>query len=823
MEYELSNILDLDRLKKQVDEFYLITGIAIEILDASFNKILASDRDNVCSRFHRKYRVSELLCEESNTVIKNILKTQPQVETTCINGMKNIIRPIYVKGVKIAIMFIGEFFYEKDPVDWDFFESQAQRFGYDKEAYFAALRAIPKIKREKVLHVVDYFTQLFDMLIDMSIEKTERQRIKGLYQETEDKYRWMMEALEDAVYIVSDSHKLEYVNHGMIERLGNDPTGQTCHRSIYDRDEVCPWCALTKVKDGKRDKREIEFEGKHYVVSSVPLKSKSDDGAKMTISRDITEQKRYESELENHRNNLEKVVHKRTAELVNAKDEAERANHAKSIFLANLSHEIRTPLNAVIGFSELLDPLVENEKEHKYVDSIKTAGRSLLTLINDILDISKIESGKLAIQMEPTNLRLIIDEIEKIFHGKIKDKGISFIIDVDKNLPEFMVSDETRLRQIVLNLVSNAVKFTDEGYVKLHVIAEQSEDAKTVDIMLSVSDTGLGIATENKEKIFDSFTQQEGQSQKKFGGTGLGLAICKRLTERLNGQIFVESELGKGSVFSMLLKDVAVVKDAPVRKCEELKIEDISFKQGLVLVVDDIESNRELLKDILSAVNLTVYTADNGQEAVMMAKQILPDLIIMDISMPIMDGFEATEVIKEEIRDKAIPVVALSAASKPIDVNRVETYGFEAYLTKPVNVSELLGYLKEYFGAVVRKPVKSVGKGAGGNDVIALIKGFKSQITKEIIGEVVGKLIPEVQQLNGSGRMSEYRVLAESVKLAGVHYSIEEFVDYGKRISNFSRQYDVESLEKALSDLSELLENINNAYNSNLERGNGDG
>lgn len=306
-------------------------------------------------------------------------------------------------------------------------------------------------------------------------------------------------------------------------------------------------------------------------------------------------------------NGLEEKVKKRTRllektnhELVDAKMKAEKANIAKSEFLAHMSHEIRTLLNAIIGFSELLCNSVQNEKYKSYIATINSAGNGLLTIINDILDLSKIEAGKIEIRKRPVNVVKILSEIENLFREQAKSKNIALRVETQQDFPEFVVFDDLRLRQILMNLLSNAIKFTEKGYIKisLKAIDTNNVDCSNLGIHISVEDTGMGIPKSEQEKIFEAFKQIQGQDAKKFGGTGLGLSITRKLTEKMEGKIFVESRVGEGSIFHVKFYNVQVVAlnvlPDPIHGsyCENFR-----FSNEKVLVVDDIEANQFLVKD----------------------------------------------------------------------------------------------------------------------------------------------------------------------------------------------------------------------------------
>ncbi|MCF8089733.1 MAG: AAA family ATPase, partial [Desulfotignum sp.] len=416
-------------------------------------------------------------------------------------------------------------------------------------------------------------------------------------------------------------------------------------------------------------------------------------------------------------NHLEQLVQERTRklaarneELALARKKAEDANEAKSEFLANMSHELRTPLNAVTGFSELLASVVSDPRQKSYLDAIQVAGRSLLTLINDILDLSKIEAGRLDIACTPVNLNAIFMEIEQIFDIKIREKNLAFSSTHSQDLPDWLFLDEIRIRQVLLNLVGNAVKFTEEGYVKISAHYAPKDD-NSGDLTLSVEDTGIGIRKEEQEKIFDSFEQQSGQDTARYGGTGLGLTITRRLVELMDGTLSVSSTPGRGSRFTVEFKNVKIAS-SEIQSLEtaSLTFENIEFSPARVLAVDDIESNRILLKEILSKVGLDAVTAKNGQEALLLAKELRPALILMDIRMPVLSGLDAAEQLKKQTETADIPIIALTASSTKKEKTLAFQKGFDGFLPKPLNFDRLMAELSRHLAhtAVDRKTAESV-------------------------------------------------------------------------------------------------------------------
>jgi signal transduction histidine kinase len=359
-----------------------------------------------------------------------------------------------------------------------------------------------------------------------------------------------------------------------------------------------------------------------------------------------------------------------------ARKKADQANEAKSQFLNNMSHELRTPLIAVTGFSELLSNLVSDPKQKSYVDAVKTAGNSLVTLVNDVLDLSKIEAGKMNITYAPVNLRTIFMEIEQIFCMACKAKKLKLVVCHCPDLPTLLYIDEIRVRQILLNLVGNAVKFTDTGGVTISSHIKKTSKDK-LELTLSVQDTGIGIPEAEQELIFQSFEQQKNQDTAKYGGTGLGLTITRRLVNLMKGTITVKSSPDQGSRFEVKLFNVAQIKthDTEPEKSED-SLDNIVFNRERILVVEPIESNRLFLQTALSKMNLEVMTANNGYEAILLAIERTPELIVMDIKMPVVDGFQVAGTLKTRPDTRSIPMIALSASPTSEEKKAALTSGY---------------------------------------------------------------------------------------------------------------------------------------------------
>ncbi len=409
----------------------------------------------------------------------------------------------------------------------------------------------------------------------------------------------------------------------------------------------------------------------------------------LTLYNYIKLQKSYQTQLQYE-------VEKKTHDLHIAKQKAEDSSRAKSEFLANMSHEIRTPMNAIVGFAELLEKKLHDERYKEHVHNILSGSKNLLTIINDILDLSKIEAGKLQISPEPSSIHQLFGELHSMFKLKAEEKMLAFEFELSQELPLCLFIDETRLRQILLNLISNAIKFTHKGSVKVKVKTFNLNE-KSVDLMINIEDTGIGIAPNEQEAIFQPFQQKEGQNTRKYGGTGLGLAICDKLALMMGGEIQLTSKEGEGSTFSLTLVNIPIIAH---EVCDDVLIDDTDHQfEGTVLVVDDIGSNRLLISMTLEDFNVTVLEAENGQEALDILQTDKPDLILMDIQMPVMDGFEACRHIRENEQTKAIPVVALTASVMKEEIEDILNADFDGFLHKPLDNKLFMNTLHKHLSS----------------------------------------------------------------------------------------------------------------------------
>ena len=392
-------------------------------------------------------------------------------------------------------------------------------------------------------------------------------------------------------------------------------------------------------------------------------------------------------------------------ELTKAKEFAEESLKVKNEFLANMSHEIRTPLNAVIGFTDLLLETQLTSEQKLHLETMRNSGEILLSLINNVLDLSKLDSNKFEIEEISFDLHKNLDEVVRLMKIKASEKKIELKLNIDSNTPKEVIGDPNRLGQILLNLIGNAVKFTNEGYVEVSV-KEIEDTTTTSNIMFEIKDTGIGIVSNKINTVFGAFTQAKSDTSRIYGGTGLGLTIVKKLVHLLGGKIKVESKFGEGSVFTITI---------PFKNSDKINNKEVEQEVSLdkplrlnILLVDDNKTNQLLGKTRLERWDCKVDIANNGIEGVKKTQQKLYDVILMDIQMPIMDGYEATKIIKNDISRQVskIPIIAMTAYTSKTDIKRAIDAGMDDYIFKPFKPAEIYKLLKKYGGIVQKSLVK---------------------------------------------------------------------------------------------------------------------
>ncbi|MEO5602884.1 MAG: ATP-binding protein, partial [Cyclobacteriaceae bacterium] len=516
------------------------------------------------------------------------------------------------------------------------------------------------------------------------------------------------------------------------------------------------------------------------------------------VARDVTDQKIIATELTEAKVFAElatAIAEEAKIKAESATRIAEDAVKAKQQFLSNMSHEIRTPMNAIIGFTKVVLKTSLSDKQKEYLTAIKVSGDALIVLINDILDLAKVDAGKMTFEKTPFKMSLSISTMLHLFETKIQEKNLLLTKTYDPNIPEVLVGDPVRLHQIILNLVSNAVKFTTKGKITLAVhLMEEDEEKATIEF--AVIDTGIGIAKNKIESIFENFQQASTGTTRLYGGTGLGLAIVKQLVEGQGGTISVQSTIDQGSTFSFTITFYKTKAEAELET--GLMELDREIKNIKVLVVEDIALNQLLMKTLLDDFGFERDIAANGKIAIEKLQAKSYDIILMDLQMPEMNGFEATEYIRKKMNSK-IPIIALTADVTTVDLAKCKAAGMNDYIAKPVD--EKLLYSK--IVGLVKKPLHikhNVQKGNGnipGHKPKCIDLAYALRITKsdstlmmELISTYLKQTPPLVVTMKQSLLDKDWRSLYSAVHKMIPSFSVmgisRDFENMAKKIQEYA-------------------------------------
>ncbi|OLN28857.1 Chemotaxis protein methyltransferase CheR [Desulfovibrio sp. DV] len=567
---ELQDIVDIHALQLLMDHFQKLTGMVFAILDLKGTVLVAAGWQDICLRFHRVHPETAKRCRESDTLLTQGVEPGKFKLYHCQNNMWDVATPLIIGGRHMGNLFMGQFLFKDEEPDRKLFQDQARLYGFDEDAYLAALDRVPRWSRETLDNVMHFYSHLADLIA-----------------------------------------KLSYGN--------------------------------------------------------------------IKLARAMVEKSQLIEMLER------------------SKEKTELANRTKSEFLANMSHEVRTPLNGILGMLQLLNTTSPTEEQKEYIVNGIQSTKRLTRLLSDILDISKIEAGRMHIVETEFDVYKTKKSILDIFSVEAQKKGIQLKFSHDTGSSLTLIGDEARLRQILFNLVGNSIKFTDAGEVNVNTTVLPVAKGSVVRVLVTVSDTGIGISDENLKRIFEPFVQAEDSYTRRFQGAGLGLSIVRRLMELLGGTITIDSTVGRGTTFYLTLpfKVPEGLPLEPVPPAKNHSGEPLSLR---ILFAEDDAVSLLTGRRILEKFGHTVVMARDGQEALQRLSEQEIDLILMDIQMPRMDGVEATKTIRESAslhHKSRIPIIAMTAYAMTGDREKFLAAGMDAYIAKPMDQDSLLAIVNQ--------------------------------------------------------------------------------------------------------------------------------
>jgi len=761
---------------------------AIELRIA--NKELAFQNDE------KEKRAAELIIANKELIFQNEEKGKRAAELVIAD--KELIFQNEEKEKRAAELIIAD--KELDYQNEEKGKRAAELIIADKEIIF---QNEEKERRESANKKLEAFSNSVKLLSQYSLSLIEASLDPLITISAQGKITDMNEALANITGITRE----KLTGTDFLDYFTEPQKAREVYQEVFAKGSVADYPLTIRHKDGKLT--DVLFNG------SVYKDEKGNVIGVVVVARDITDQKRIATELTEAIVFAELstgIAEEAKIKAENATRIAENAVKSKQQFLSNMSHEIRTPMNSIIGFTKVLLRTDLSPKQKEYLNAIKMSGDTLIGLINDILDLAKVDAGRMTFEHIPFRMAVSISSMLQLFETKTQEKNLRFIKEYDSRIPEVLIGDPVRLHQIILNLVSNAVKFTNKGKITIGVHLLKEDDEK-VNIEFSVTDTGIGIAEDKIEKIFENFQQASSGTSRLYGGTGLGLAIVKQLVEPQGGTISVKSNLNVGSTFSFILPFTKTQMEIEtIDENVELNPEIANIK---VLVAEDIALNQLLMKTLLDDFGFECDIAENGEIAIEKLQTKSYDIILMDLQMPSMNGFEATEYIRNHLNSD-IPIIALTADVTTVDLDKCRSVGMNDYIAKPADerllYSKIVGLVKkESLVNGDKKFDTGIGKNLKCTDLDYLKRCTKSNsaLMLEMINLYLEQTPPLVSKMKQSLLDKDWDLLASvmhkmipSFMIMGIH---KDFENMAKRIQEHARN------KEHLDDLPELVGQIDSA------------
>ncbi|NDK55244.1 PAS domain S-box protein [Pontibacter fetidus] len=706
---------------------------------------------------------------------------------------------------------------------FNFWEDKYSKAFEGKPQHFEVHLQDPETWREVFLNPIYLEDGTFDEVSAIALDITDKKKSQLALAQNEEKFRNIFESFQDIYYRTSLSGPLELVSPSVKQVLG------------YTQEEVLGKDITFLYVYPEERQRMQQFVKEHRIIRDYEIQMYRKDGSQITVLADA----RLMYNKDNQPIALEGVIRdvtelKRTQlELLQAKEEAENLLKVKTQFLANMSHELRTPMNGIIGMIDLLTHINTDPEQQEYIDTLRKSSDALLAILNDILDLSKIQAGKLVLHESSVDLHDTLGKIHSLFANRAQQKDLNFTYNISPETPRYVLTDETRLLQVLSNLTSNAIKFTNAGEVSITVDSELLNKKKEEYMLhVRVKDSGIGISAEDQQLLFTDFTQLDNSSTKTFGGTGLGLAISRQLTSIMGGEIGVESKANDGSTFWFKIR-VRKADDAAVA-AQQLRLKELNAEVEVlenspyVLLVDDNQINQKVAQKQLERLNCRTDIASNGYEAIELATTNNYNIIFMDIQMPEMDGVTATKHIKDILAEDCPPIVAMTAYSMKDDADKFMNQGMDDYVPKPVKSKDLLAVISkweksEWYGLdtteeefvpvaetiaeeerekepqdIINKEVAEQLKQIGGEAfTLQLYEEFEQEASelleeakKELEAQHYKSILSTLHQLKGTGFTLGINKLAELAKLLEHDIKQEKYESVTDNFAKLLEQYE---------------------------------
>jgi signal transduction histidine kinase/ligand-binding sensor protein/ActR/RegA family two-component response regulator len=720
----LTGLLDIQGIQQLLDSFYELTGISAAIVDASGEIIFSSVRPLLCSQFYDNRDRAINSCRLSRALLQNKEIVSDQHETRlCPHGLLDAIEPIIIQGERLGALLIGQVFAEKP--DIEFYREESEKYDFNKELFLLALESVPIVEKCRFEQAVHHMISLTRLLAEQgmarlqaeqnaltchehaenAVKENRRKRAQlKLYANDQASCNDLLDAaLEDSLELTDSSIGYIYT-YDEDTRLFTlyawsqsvMPECAIVHKqTVYELDKTGLWGEAVRQRKPiiTNDYSAPTIHKKGYPKGHVhlvrhmnlPIFRNNRIVAVVGVGNKAVDYSNYDvHQLELYLGSVWNMVERRKAEeeLKKAKELAEISSQMKTDLMANFSHELRTPLNGIIGGSQLLAFTELTQEQQDYLQMIEESSANELELVNNLLDLVKLELDGIAVERTTFSVRRCCDDLAQAHEAAAHSKGLQIYQNISQELPVELVGDKVRMRQIMHSLIGNAIKFTDQGSITIRVSLNCQSDEQLL-VCFSVIDTGIGIDPEKLDTIFELFTQVDMSNTRKFGGLGLGLPICKRLVSALGGKIWAENGPGQGSSFHVEL---------PLEPVQHISTGAVKKKNLIILLAEDDPMSQATVKALLRKMGHTVVVAENGNNAVKEWERNSCDLILMDIHMPDMDGFEALQTIRRLEREQNRPKTPVIAQTAYARWNYHESFlnaDFDGFIAKPLMLNDL--------------------------------------------------------------------------------------------------------------------------------------
>lgn len=827
---DLADVLDVQEIQSMMDDLCKVTHVAMAILDLHGKVLIAEGWQDICTKFHRVHSETCKNCLESDIQLSSGVMPGTFKLYKCKNNLWDMVTPIMLGDQHIGNFYLGQFFFDDETVDESTFREQARRYHFDEKGYMTALARVPRWSRDMVHAAMSFYIKFATLISKLSHNNIKLAKSITILQQSNAEHRMLADNISDVLWILDLKNCQWLYMSPSVQHLRGYTAEEVLAQPL---EQVMTFTSLDYARQRIAERTQLFLQrpqGLHTYIDEVEqickdgstvwtevvtrfIRNQQGELMLLGVTRNIAIRKMAEEEL------------KKAKALAEERSRAaEAANKAKSEFLAMMSHEIRTPLNVIIVMMQFLLESELTQEQREQADMVAVSSDILLAVINDILDFSKIEAGKLELDCVPFHLEKTVRSVVDMLSIKAHEKGLELTLHIHPNTYFWLRGDSNRLRQTIVNLVNNGIKFTHQGSITVNIAPEKQTDTHET-IRVSISDTGIGIPQKQLDQLFKPFSQIDASTTRKYGGTGLGLAISKSFVEMMGGTIGVESEEGKGSTFWFTVCFEKTPIENQKAKTESKKIPataQLPIITARILLVEDNVLNQKVALAMLRKLGLQADVASNGKEAIEILQTAQYDLVLMDLHMPEMDGIQATKMIRDPdsgVLNPHIAIVAVTADASPEERSQCQQAGMDEYITKPIKREELSAAIERYIEIQNYEdadPISVYNPALSDifnrQDFLQRMDGDE-EILKAVIQDVPHVLTDEIKKLLNAAHQNQIKEIAlhaHTIKGMAANLSAKRLATVAYELETAAKQERTSSVHRLLNQLEQEVQKFLN-------------